>query len=69
MLKIGGEKAAEAAIESPPPWLIAWEGLDVGRDSLSPVTDDYGKGNGFAFPASALTRVDIKVGPAPAVKP
>jgi arylsulfatase A-like enzyme len=69
VLSIGDQKTAEAEIASSPPWLIAWEGLDVGRDALSPVTDDYGTKDSFAFPAAALTRVDIKVGPAPAAKP
>jgi arylsulfatase len=66
VLSIGAAKAAEGPIVSSPPWLISWEGLDVGRDLLSPVTDGYGKNDGFAFPAKALTRVDIKVGPPPA---
>jgi arylsulfatase A-like enzyme len=68
-LSINGEKIAESPIDSPPPWLVSWEGLDVGRDALSPVTDDYaGKGD-FAFPPSALRRVDVKVGTPPATKP
>ena len=69
VLTIGGKKTAEGTIESSPPWLLSWEGLDVGRDALSPVTDDYATKGDFALPAAALTRIDIKVGPPPAAKP
>ncbi len=65
VLSINAEKTAEAPIDSMPPWLLSWEGLDVGRDALSPVTDDYASMGDFAFPAAALARVDIKVGPPP----
>ena len=68
VLSINAEKTAEAPIDSPPPWLLSWEGLDVGRDALSPVTDDYASMGDFAFPAAALARVDIKVGPPPAAQ-
>jgi arylsulfatase len=68
VLTIGGVKAAEAKIESSLPWMLSWEGLDVGRDSLSPVTDDYGPKGDFVFPVAALSRVDIKLGPPPAAK-
>jgi arylsulfatase A-like enzyme len=69
VLSINAEKTAEAPIDSPPPWLVSWEGLDVGRDALSPVTDDYADKGDFAFPATALARVNINVGPPPAAKP
>jgi arylsulfatase A-like enzyme len=69
VLSIDGEKIAEGTIDSSPPWLLSWEGLDVGRDSLSPVTDDYASKGDFALPAAALTRIEIKVGPPPAPKP
>ena len=56
-------------IDSPPPWLISWEALDVGRDALSPVTDDYAARDAFVFPAEALIRVDFKVACIPVAKP
>lgn len=69
VLTIGLAKTAEGRIESSPPWQLSWEGLDVGRDALSPVSDDYAAKGDFALPAAALTRIDIKVGPPPAAKP
>jgi hypothetical protein len=69
VLSIGAAVAAERTIESSPPWVLSWEGLDVGRDALSPVTDDYATKGDFALPAAALTRIDIKVGPPPVAKP
>jgi hypothetical protein len=69
VLTIGGAKTVEGTIESFPPWQLGWEGLDVGRDSLSPVTADYAAKGDFAFPASALVRVDINVGPSTSPRP
>jgi len=69
VLSIDAAKTAERTIESIPPWQLSWEGLDVGRDALSPVTDDYATKGDFAFPPANLTRIDIKVGPPPAAKP
>ncbi len=69
VLLIAGEKTAEGMIDSSPPWMLSWEGLDIGRDSLSPVTDDYATKGDFAIPMSALSRLEIKVGPPPVAKP
>lgn len=56
-LFIDETKVAEAALTLTPTRLISWEGFDVGRDSLSPVSLGYaGKGE-FAFAPGALVKV------------
>lgn len=53
-LWINGKKSGEIAIEQP--FMIAWEGLDVGRDTGSAVSPNYQ--TPFAF-EGFLTRVDF----------
>jgi len=53
-LWINGKKSGEVAIEQP--FMIAWEGLDVGRDSGSPVSSHYQAP--FAFEGK-LSHVDF----------
>ncbi len=60
-LFINETKVAEAGLALSPTRMISWEGFDVGRDSLSPVSSGYaGKGE-FAFTPGALEKVVIKV--------
>ncbi|MGZ3472576.1 MAG: hypothetical protein ACXVA6_21650, partial [Isosphaeraceae bacterium] len=60
-LFINETKVAEAGLALSPTRMISWEGFDVGRDSLSPVSSGYaGKGE-FAFTPGALEKVLIKV--------
>ena len=40
-------------------WFISWSALDVGRDSLSRISDAYG--DEFAFTEGALERVDMEL--------
>ena len=53
-LWVNGERVAEREIAQP--FLVAWEGLDVGRDTGSPVSPAYAAESPFAF-AGRLTRV------------
>lgn len=46
-LWVNGKKVAEAAIDQP--FLVAWEGLDIGRDTGSPVSPEYASEAPFAF--------------------
>ena len=60
-LFINETKVAEAGLALLPTRMISWEGFDVGRDSLSPVSSGYaGKGE-FAFTPGVLEKVVIKV--------
>ena len=60
-LFINETKVAEAGLALSPTRMISWEGFDVGRDPLSPVSSGYaGKGQ-FAFTPGALEKVVIKV--------
>ena len=42
-------------------WFISWSALDVGRDSLSRVSDAYQ--DAFPFTTGALARVDFELEP------
>ena len=48
-LYIDGKRAGEAPIPHTLPNMISYEGLDVGRDALSPVTDSYADRGEFPF--------------------
>jgi arylsulfatase A-like enzyme len=49
VLFVNDRNVGEALIPRTFPFLISWEGFDVGRDSLSPVTDSYQGQGEFAF--------------------
>lgn len=53
-LWVNGRKVAEAAIDQP--FMVAWEGLDIGRDGGSPVAPEYANEAPFAFQGE-LTQV------------
>ena len=53
-LWVNGKQVGSAKIDQP--FLVAWEGLDVGRDSGSPVAPDYAAQAPFAFQGE-LTQV------------
>ena len=60
VLFVNGKKIGEGAIPRTFPFLISWEGFDVGRDSLSPVSDSYqGKGE-FPF-SGTLKKVVLEI--------
>ena len=48
---------------------ISWEGLDIGRDGLSPVSSDYAGRVDFAFTPGVLRKVVIEVEEAPPAEP
>ena len=56
-LRVNGQPAGEGEIGRTARWFISWSALDVGRDSLSRVSDAYD--DEFAFTPDALERVDI----------
>jgi arylsulfatase A-like enzyme len=60
-LYVDAQKVAEQVISLPPSLFIAWEGLDVGRDSLSPVSPLYANLGDFAFPTGALEKVVYEI--------
>jgi arylsulfatase len=57
-LWVSGRKVAEAKI--PQPFMVAWEGLDVGRDAGSPVSPIYAADAPFAF-AGKLQQVTYQL--------
>lgn len=60
VLLANGEKLAEGSIPRTLPFLISWEGFDIGKDTLSPVSPSYmGKGD-FAF-AGKLIKVELEI--------
>ncbi len=59
-LFINDRKVAEAAIPRTLPFLISWEGFDVGRDSLSPVTPSYADKGEFVF-SGKLNKVELEI--------
>jgi arylsulfatase len=60
-LFVDGRKVGEGAIPRTARWFISWSSLDVGRDSLSRVSDAYT--DEFAFTPCALQRVEIELEP------
>ena len=65
VLSVNGERVGEGPVsKSPTTRYLSWEGLDVGRDALSPVSDAYADRGDFAFTPGALGAVKIEVGEA-----
>jgi arylsulfatase len=60
-LLVDGKAAGEAVIPRSARWFISWSALDVGRDSLSRVSDAYA--DEFAFTPGALQRVELELEP------
>jgi arylsulfatase len=60
-LFVDGKLAGEGAIPRSARWFISWSALDVGRDSLSRVSDAYP--DEFAFTPGALKRVEFELEP------
>ena len=56
-LSVDGREVAVGEIPRTARWFISWSALDVGRDSLSRVSDAYD--DEFAFTPGALERVDF----------
>jgi hypothetical protein len=54
--KVGGGRFSTQASR-----LLSWEGLDVGRDGLSPVSPVYADRGDFAFTKGALQKVVVGV--------
>jgi arylsulfatase len=63
-LSIDGQEVGSLEYTFTPTRSISWEGLDVGRDRLSPVTSAYADRGGFPFTTGALSSVDFVVEPA-----
>jgi len=58
-LRVDGQVVGRGDIARTAKWFISWSALDVGRDSLSRVSDAYA--DEFAFTDGALERVDIEL--------
>ena len=58
-LLVDGQAVGRGPIERTAKWFISWSALDVGRDSLSRVSDAYA--GDFAFTPGALERVDLEL--------
>jgi arylsulfatase len=56
-LVVDGRVAGRGRIAQTAKWFISWSALDLGRDSLSRVSDAYS--DAFPFTAGALQRVDF----------
>jgi arylsulfatase A-like enzyme len=64
-LFIGDTQVGSAEIATTPAAINNWAGLDIGLDTLSPVSEAYGQDGDFAFPANALKAVEIDLQPSP----
>ena len=60
-VSVDGVVVGEAAIPRTAQWFISWSALDVGRDSLSRVSDAYA--DAFPFTPGALQRVEFELEP------
>ena len=60
-VSVDGVVVGEATIPRTAPWFISWSALDVGRDSLSRVSDAYA--DAFSFTPGALRRVEFELEP------
>jgi len=60
-VSVDGVVVGEATIPRTAPWFISWSALDVGRDSLSRVSDAYA--DAFPFTPGALQRVEFELEP------
>jgi arylsulfatase A-like enzyme len=60
-LSVDGQAVGEGVIPRSARWFISWSALDVGRDSLSRVSDAYA--DEFAFTPGALNRVEFELEP------
>lgn len=60
-LLVDGRLVGEGVIPRSARWFISWSALDVGRDSLSRVSDAYA--DEFAFTPGALKRVEFELEP------
>jgi len=60
-VSVDGVVVGEATIPRTAPWFISWSALDVGRDSLSRVSDAYA--DAFSFTPGALQRVEFELEP------
>jgi arylsulfatase len=60
-LRVDDVAVGEAEIPRTARWFISWSPLDVGRDSLSRVSDAYV--DAFPFTPGALQRVEIELAP------
>jgi hypothetical protein len=60
-LYIDGAPSGTGRIENTEPIGFGYEYTDVGKDDLSPVTNDYGSGDGFPF-TGTLHWIEMEVG-------
>jgi arylsulfatase len=60
-LRVDGKEVGAGTIPRTARWFISWSALDIGRDSLSRISDAYA--DEFAFSAGALRRVDFELEP------
>jgi arylsulfatase len=60
-IRVDGVAAGSGVIARTAKWFISWSALDVGRDSLSRVSDAYP--DAFPFTPGALERVDFELEP------
>ncbi len=60
-LSIDGHVVAEAPIATTPTLSITWNGLSVGRDGLSPISEEYAGLGSFTFPAGELDKVVVNL--------
>jgi arylsulfatase len=60
-LSVDGRPVGEGRIPRSARWFISWSALDVGRDSLSRVSEAYA--DEFAFTPGALQRVEFELEP------
>jgi hypothetical protein len=60
-LFVNGKLAATASYTFPSALFYAWEGVDIGRDALSHVSEAYADKGDFEFPEGALHKVDLEI--------
>jgi arylsulfatase A-like enzyme len=62
-LFVDGTRVGSGALVTTQAGVISWAGLDVGRDTMSPVSDAYVGEGDFAFPQGALMKVEVTLEP------
>jgi len=62
-LFLNDQAVGQMVYSTTPTLTITWAGLDIGRNTLSPVSEAYADHGEFAFPAAALRKVVVRVQP------
>ena len=60
-LFVNDQQVASKTLELPTTLFYTWEGIDIGRDAGSHVSDAYPAAGDFAFPSGQLSKVELEI--------